>query len=159
MADNADSDLYNNSAAQDETDWSVYIDSNNYQILGFLQMCIERRFHLAVQECFKKETSLADTDYWIHTGVGGSPQMESEVDQKAPRYCYSQGARIMGWSAHGSKCGGMPGLSDEVILKALQETLNRNSKKYPETWHLGFFAKERPDGNVEVLRLEPKTDE
>jgi hypothetical protein len=145
-----------NSLPQAEGDWSIFTDPNHYRILGFLQMCIEKRFHLAVQERFKKETSLVDVDYWIHTDVGGSPNMEGHV--AAPRYCYTQGARIMGWSAHGSNCGGFPGKSDAEILAALKQTLQGKSKLYPEARHLGFFAKEGPRGDdVEILFIELET--
>jgi hypothetical protein len=155
MADDNDERLQ-----KEEGIWSVFEDPNNYPPLGFLQMCIERRFHLAVQDRFMKETGLGETDYWIHTDAGGSPKMESEVHLVAPNYCYAapQRARIMGWSAHGSKCGGFPtGATDWEILKALQETLNKKPGMYPGARHLGFFAKEGQTGNqIEILLIEPK---
>jgi len=165
MADDKDPNLqtdshsHENPAPQNEGDWSVFVDPNKYQALGFLQMCIEKRFHLAVQECFKKKTGLGDTDYWIHTDAGGSPNMESPTHLVSPKYCYEQGARIMGWSAHGSKCGGLPGVPDQDILNRLKETLVRNSTRYLDTWHLGFFAKEGSRGDdveILVIELEPR---
>lgn len=152
-----DTPSHEHAVTQDADNWSVYVDANEYSILGFLQMCIERRFHVAVQERFKIETKLAETDYWIHTGVGGSPKMETQTHMEAPIYCYGQGARIMGWSAHGSKCGGFrPGTPDPDILNALKETLNRNAKRYPDARHLGLFAKEGEHaGDVEILVIQP----
>jgi hypothetical protein len=163
MADDKDPNLQTDSPLRESPapqNWSVFVDPNKYQALGFLQMCIEKRFHMAVQERFKEVTGLGDTDYWIHTDAGGSPNMESAVHLVAPKYCYNEGARIMGWSAHGSKCGGFPGRSDEYILNALRETLSRNSRRYSDTWHLGFFAREGPSaGEIEILVIEPERDE
>lgn len=147
-----------NPSPQEEGQWSVYVDSNNYQILGFLQMCIERRFHMALQERFQEATGLRSTDYWIHTDVGGSPKMEENV--AAPDYCYAppQNARIMGWSAHGSKCGGFGDADDDEIMDALRATLNEKPGLYPDATHLAFFAKDgTKEDDVVILVLHPET--
>ena len=152
MADDEDQHLQ-----KEEGVWSVCVDSNKYQTLGFLQMCIERRFHLAVQGRFMAETGLGETDYWIHTEIGGSPKMEHQVD--APEYCYDppHSVRKMGWSAHGSKCGGYDGVKDELILEALQKTLNEKPRLYPDAEHFGFFARQgQIIGEVEVLLIRPE---
>lgn len=153
MADDRDSEPNASSdkspSAPDQGSWSVSIDSDDYEVLGFLQMCIEKRFHKAVQERFEKETRLAGTAYWIHTGAGGSPKMEGQPD--APRYCYRQGARIMGWSAHGSKCGGFrEGDDNSVILAALRKTVANQQNAFPLAEHVGLFAIE-VNGNPEIF--------
>src|SRR5215467_4823326 len=86
--------------------------------LGFLQMCIDKRFHRIIQERFDAETGLTTQQYWLHADVGGSPGL-AKKRREAPDYCYDNfpALRDMGWSAHGSKCGGFPGEDDEYILK------------------------------------------
>ena len=153
----------NDQRPQEKGIWSVFKDPTNYQILGFLQMCIERRFHLAVQDRFMKETGLGETDFWIHTDAGGSPKMETETHLISPDYCYAPPRRVgvMGWSAHGSTCGGYEtGATDWEILKDLQATLNKKPRMYPNARHLGFFAKEGQMGDqIEILLIEPEKEE
>ena len=136
-----------------EGDWSVMDAPNEYKSLGFLQMCIERRFHQAVQQRFQEVAELKPTEYWIHTGVGGSPNMRDE--HQAPDYCKKQGATVMGWSAHGSRCGGLPEYSDAEILRLLIDTLMEKAKRYQGLEHHAFFAKEGNNpGEVEIWHLE-----
>lgn len=155
MAD--DKDLDTNSTTHEEGQWKVFPDSKKYELKGFLQMCIERRFHAAVQACFQEVTGLEETTYWIHTDVGGTPGMED--NDGAPNYCYEdpQNARIMGWSAHGSGCGGFPGMLDPAILDLLMETVERQAAEYPEARHFAFFARngQRP-GEIEVMYTKGK---
>lgn len=123
-----------------EGDWSVMVEADEYKPLGFLQMCIERRFHQAVQQRFQEVANLKPTDYWVHTGVGGSPNMRDE--HLAPDYCVKEGATVMGWAAHGSKCGGLPGYSDNKILHLLKATLVEKVERYKGLTHHAFFAQE-----------------
>jgi hypothetical protein len=104
--------------------------------LGFLQMCIDRRFHRAVQERFEAETGLATQQYWLHAEVGGSPGL-AKKRREAPDYCYENfpALRDMGWSAHGSKCGGFPGRNDDYILKKLRKIVKKRIKRYRSTHH------------------------
>ena len=134
-------------------DWTEIEDRERYALLGFLQMCIERRFHKAIQQRFESVTGLGPTDYWIHADVGGSPKMRYQ--EKAPDYCSTK-VRFMGWSAHGSTCGGFrAGDSDEFILAQLKNTLQEKVKKYPGITHHGFFAYEARSSHVMVLHLTP----
>ena len=68
---------------------------------GFLQLCADRRFHILIQQEFKKDAGLTSReDYWIHADAGGTPKMEGQ--RVAPDYCYKQKkVKLMGWSAHG----------------------------------------------------------
>ena len=152
MAD--DKDLDKNPSPEDELQWEVFVDEKEYNLKGFLQMCIERRFHAAVQKCFQGKTGLAETDYWIHTDVGGTPRMES--NRGAPDYCYDhpQNARIMGWSAHGSDCGGLPGMLDPAILQKLRDTFAVQAARYPDATHHGFFAKIL-NGQIHITHIRP----
>src|SRR5437016_9297253 len=70
-------------------------------LLGFLQLCADRRFHRCLQEQFQKDTGVnTPEDYWIHADAGGTPKMECQ--RTAPDYCYyDKKVRLMGWSAHG----------------------------------------------------------
>jgi hypothetical protein len=136
-----------------EGDWSVQDEPDEYKSLGFLQMCIERRFHQAVQQRFQEVTGLKPTEYWIHTGVGGSPKMRE--DHQAPDYCQKEGATVMGWSAHGSKCGGLAGYSDEEIRRLLRAALREKTERYRGLSHHAFFAEEGDvPGEVKVWHLE-----
>jgi hypothetical protein len=141
------------SSLMGEGDWSDMAEPNEYKSLGFLQMCIERRFHQAVQQRFQEVTRLKPTEYWIHTGVGGSPSMKDE--HEAPDYCKKEGAKVMGWSAHGSKCGGLPEHSDAEIRQLLKDTLRKKVARYRGLTHHAFFATEggKP-GDVKIWHLE-----
>ncbi len=97
-----------------------YPDPGIPPLLGFLQLCADRRFHRCLQDQFQKDTGInSPEDYWIHADAGGTPKMECQ--RIAPDYCYyDKGARLMGWSAHGDICGGFgPDVPDEVIQQAL----------------------------------------
>ncbi|HST23873.1 MAG TPA: hypothetical protein VLR90_22385 [Blastocatellia bacterium] len=145
-----------NPSPQEEGQWSFFEDSNDYQLLGFLQMCIEKRFHSAVQGRFQQVAGLSATNYWIHTDIGGSPKMEE--NDAAPNYCYAwpRNARFMGWSAHGSGCGGFENEDDDYILNALRDTLNKKLILYPEARHVGLFAKVRPGGGgIDIQVIGP----
>src|SRR3954452_5039688 len=91
-----------------EENWTVerlpYIE--DCPARGFLQLCADRRFHMPIQQQFKKDANLTSReDYWIHADAGGTPKMASQ--RVTPNYCYgSKGVRLMVWSAHGAGCGG-----------------------------------------------------
>ena len=133
------------------TDWIsvTFAGQDTAEPLGFLQLCIDPRFHRAIQEQFERLTDLAHTSYWLDTGVGGSPKMRGE--DLAPNYCYNHGARIMGWAAHGCKCGGFsPPLhphqaDDREIRDALAQTLEEKVFLYPDAQHYAFFATQEDD--------------
>ncbi len=97
QATNVNSNAEQQSNVLNEKDWSVQRcpDPGRRDILGFLQLCADRRFHRCIQERFQADTRLEPEDYWIHADAGGTPKMASQV--KAPNYCYDQGVKWMGW--------------------------------------------------------------
>ena len=120
---------------------------------GFLQLCADRRFHEIIQKEFKKDAHLTSReDYWIHADAGGTPKMEDQ--RVTPDFCYKQNdVRLMGWSAHGDKCGGFgEQVPDDVIRRALCETMQRNVKVYPEAKHFIYFVTvEKEQGREETV--------
>jgi hypothetical protein len=127
----------------DESYSTVICDkSPDYPVMGFLQLCADRRFHQCIQEAFRSDANLdVPQKYWIHADAGGTPKMTEQTT--APRYCYDdKGVRLMGWSAHGNGCGGFPpGTKDEVIEKALYETIPDKIEAYPDATHFVYFAR------------------
>ncbi|HKY30560.1 MAG TPA: hypothetical protein VJM12_21695 [Pyrinomonadaceae bacterium] len=110
-------------------------------LLGFLQLCADRRFHSLIQSEFQTDAKLnKSTDYWIHADAGGTPKMEDLTI--APNYCYKQKkVRLMGWSAHGAGCGGFgEEVPDDVIRKALQKTFKKQRRRYPKAKHFCYFV-------------------
>src|ERR1044072_2684380 len=119
-------------------------------ILGFLQLCADRRFHRLIQDQFQKDARLpTPEDYWIHADAGGTPKMECA--RTAPDSCYhTKGARKMGWSAHGDNCGGFgSNVPDDVIKQALLVIARRKVEEYPEAEHFIYFATTIRNGDEE----------
>lgn len=132
--------------------WLVqkYPDPGIPPILGFLQLCADRRFHRSLQEQFQKDTGMnSPEDCWIHADAGGTPKMECQ--RTAPDYCYyDKGVRLMGWSAHGDVCGGFgPNVPDEVIQQALLVVARRKMDEYPDAGHYIYFATMIKEGDAE----------
>ena len=118
-------------------------------ITGFLQLCADRRFHKCIQERFQMDAKLPSPDhYWIHADAGGTPKMECA--RTAPDYCYyKQDVKLMGWSAHGDKCGGFGhDVPDDEIQRALLVTARRKMEDYPEATHFIYFATTMQEGGV-----------
>lgn len=109
------------------------------QKLGFLQMCADRRFHHEVERKFQETTGLSETDYWIEATAGGTPAIE---DPKTADYAYTHGARVMGWAAHGSNCGGYPEVNDEDMRKKLKAAVEQRQPRYPDATHYKIFSDE-----------------
>ena len=128
---------------QPASQWKVekYPFTENPPRRGFLQLCADRRFHELLQRQFRSDAGFSATeDYWVHADAGGTPMMgESKV---TPDYCYyDNDVRLMGWSAHGDKCGGFGDeVKDDVIKQALCETMQKNVKDYPEAKHFIYFV-------------------
>ena len=133
-------------------------------ILGFLQLCADRRFHRYLQEQFQADAKLkSPEDYWIHSDAGGTPKMECQ--RTAPDYCYyDKEVRLMGWSAHGKICGGFgPNVPDEVIKQALVTVYRRKRDDYPCARHFVYFATTIGEGDAEetvvhCMKHEPAAD-
>ena len=136
----------------DQQEWLVqkYPDPGIPPLLGYLQLCADRRFHRILLEQFQKETGLnSPEDCWIHADAGGTPKMECQ--RTAPDYCYyDKEVRLMGWSAHGDICGGFgPDVPDEVIQKALLVVARRKIEDYPDASHFIYFATTIKGGDAE----------
>ena len=127
-----------------------YPDPGIPPLLGFLQLCADRRFHRCLQDQFQKDTGInSPEDYWIHADAGGTPKMECQ--RTAPDYCYyDKKVRLMGWSAHGDICGGFgPNVPDEVIRQALLVVSRRKVEEYPDAAHFVYFATLSKEGDAE----------
>jgi hypothetical protein len=135
-----------------EENWDVRIlpYTDDVALLGFLQLCADRRFHRDIQEQFQEDAGLeSPEDYWIHADAGGTPKMECQ--RTAPDYCYyDKKVRLMGWAAHGAVCGGFgPNVPDEVIRRALIVVWRRKREEYPEARHFVYFATTIQEGDAE----------
>jgi hypothetical protein len=127
-----------------------YPDPGIPPLLGYLQLCADRRFHRILLEQFQADSGLnSPEDCWIHADAGGTPKMECQ--RIAPDYCYyDKGVRLMGWSAHGDTCGGFgPDVPDEVIQKALLVVARRKVEDYPDANHFIYFATTTAEGNAD----------
>jgi hypothetical protein len=136
------SELRSNVLSDDNYSIVICDNSPEYPILGFLQLCADRRFHDCIQTHFRDDAKLdAPQKYWIHADAGGTPKMTAQTI--APNYCYhDKKVRLMGWSAHGNICGGFPpGTSDEAIEEALYDTIPDKIKAYPLATHFVYFAR------------------
>lgn len=141
-----------NSNLPNKESWSKQISPNtpDSPVLGFLQLCADRRFHSAIQRQFQADTRLqSPEDYWIHADAGGTPKMECL--RTAPDYCYyDKKVQVMGWSAHGKVCGGFgPNVPDEVIKQALIVVSQRRRDDYPNASHYVYFATTVGEGDAE----------
>lgn len=110
-------------------------------------MCADRRFHSKVEEEFRHLTGLLATEYWIEATAGGAPAVENP---KTADYAHAHGARIMGWAAHGSGCGGFPGVSDEEIREKLAKVIEERKTRYPDATHFRIFSTDE-ETNVEKV--------
>jgi hypothetical protein len=115
-------------------------------VYGFLQLCADRRFHRATMQEFERLTGLAENEYWIEAAAGGAPSWSEPT--KTGLFAYDQGARVMGWAAHGDHCGGFPGVSNEEMRGKVEASLNSRANEFPEAEHYALFAHE---GGVEVV--------
>ena len=113
---------------------------------GFLQLCADRRFHRLTMVEFEQLTGLGEGDYWIEARAGGAPSWSDNT--KTARYAYGEGARFMGWAAHGDSCGGFPGVSNDELRQKVEGTLESRAGEFPEAEHIALFAHR---GGVEVV--------
>jgi hypothetical protein len=116
----------------------VRVRRRGEQRLGFLQLCVDRRFHRLTMAAFEEATGLASTAYWIEAVVGGAPG--HALRPRGAEYARAHGARVMGWAAHGNGCGGFPDVGDDRLRAMLEATLGRRRVEYPDAEHLAFFG-------------------
>lgn len=110
-------------------------------------MCADRRFHAEVEEKFRGATGLSETDYWIEATAGGASAIENP---KTADYAYAHGAKIMGWAAHGSGCGGFPEVNDKDIREKLNKVVEDRKERYSDAVHYRIFSVEKPEGMMET---------
>ena len=114
------------------------IDRESPEVLGFLQLCADRRFHRAVMAAFEAETGLPPDGYWIEATAGGAPAFETM--SATASFAFDKGAAIVGWAAHGDACGGFPGLSNDEVEATLEATARTRAGEVPGAEHWMLFA-------------------
>ena len=165
MNDQPNSETTNENPTDPES-WAELgcVEADEPPLLGYLQLCADRRFHKCIQDRFQFEAALSSREsYWIHADAGGTPKMENQ--RIAPDYCYHQkGVRSMGWAAHGNGCGGFPpGTPDPTIRQQLTEVAQRKAAEYPEANHYVYFATllskgDKEEAVVYCMKYEKGTD-
>jgi len=126
--------------------------------LGFLQTCIDKRFVAETRRVFEQWTNLAPTEYWHEAYAGGAARDPSLVENDpktgnniyAHAYAAKHGATIFGWQAHVDGCGGLPGVGNTEIEKALDEHISAMVAKYPTFQHYRILAS---DAGIDIKRV------
>jgi hypothetical protein len=116
--------------------------------LGFLQLCADRRFHRRTMQAFERETGLRPDEYWIEARSGGAPVYQDTT--RAARIAYRNGARQMGWAAHGDGCRGFHGASDHDMRAKLDRAARARLEDFREAAHYTLFA---VGDDVTVIRI------
>lgn len=97
--------------------------------LGYLRTCIDRRFVAKTRELFEETTGLGPEDYWHQAYAGGAALFASDLEIN---YAIDHGAVIIGFQAHGDKCGGQPGVLNQEIEKRLDMQISLLKQKFPD---------------------------
>lgn len=113
-------------------------------VKGYLNVCMDKRFWQKATVLFAEKTGLAMTDFWVETNPGGVNTLENMTGQD---YAAGHGAVVFGWGAHGSNCGGQPGVSDEESRSRLMKKIEEKKVKFPDKKHFGLFF---TDEKVEI---------
>lgn len=106
--------------------------------LGFLQLCSDRRFHFLTMQAFEELTGLLEDGYWIEARPGGAPSWADNT--KIGRLAYREGAAHMGWAAHGDRCAGFHGASNDELRAKLVGTVRKRAQEFPRAAHYGLFG-------------------
>lgn len=106
---------------------------------GYLSMCMDKRFWEKAAKAFSDKTGLSTTDFWLETNPGGA---NTQTNPLGEDYAAANGAEIFGWGAHGSHCGGQPGVSDEESKARLLVKIAEKKAKFPDKKHYGIFLTE-----------------
>lgn len=109
------------------------------EIKGYLSVCMDRRFWKLAADAFTEKTGLALTDFWLETNPGGA---NTQANPTGEDYAAHHGAEVFGWGAHGSTCGGQPGVSDEESKARLLKKIEEKKAKFPDRKHYGLFLTE-----------------
>ncbi|MDQ3822316.1 MAG: hypothetical protein M3321_03645 [Actinomycetota bacterium] len=122
--------------------------SSDERALGVLQLCSDRRYHRLTMAAFERATGLRADEYWIEARPGGAPAYADTT--RLARIAYREGARHMGWAAHGDGCRGFYGASDDELRARLQRAGRARSDDFRDAAHYVLFALR---GDVEVTRI------
>jgi hypothetical protein len=114
---------------------------------GYLRKCMDKRFGKATRDAFEKISGLGPLNYWLESYPGGAAV---STNSTGCSYAASHGATIFGWQAHGSGCGGQPGISDEEIQKRLDAEIAKRKAEFPGT-HYRIYCTEN---GVEVNEVK-----
>lgn len=147
---------------------------------GFLRSCIDKRFVEATRREFEKHVrddlnlpEFGPTSYWHEAYAGGSaknppgkpPDGYPDNTSDGEKYAADHGARIFGWQAHISNCGGFPPPpppQDPEIEAGLLEMFNAKKSQYPQAIiQYMILARETETGEVKVhfTRYPPRPEE
>ena len=107
---------------------------------GFLRTCMDKRFVASTRAAFERASGLRPADYWHESYAGGSAV--DPANTVGEDYASAHGATIFGWQAHLNGCGGQPGVSDEEIIKRLDQMIAKKRKKFPHARHFRIVASE-----------------
>ncbi|MBD0347712.1 MAG: hypothetical protein ICV59_01045 [Thermoleophilia bacterium] len=116
--------------------------------LGYLQLCADRRFHRRTMEAFEAATGLGPDEYWIEARPGGAPAYPGTTN--AGRLAYREGALHMGWAAHGDRCLGFSGESNDEIRRKLHRAARARAEEFARAIHYELFGE---GGDVTVVRV------
>jgi hypothetical protein len=97
---------------------------------------MDRRFWWNAAELFAERAGMPLHDFWLEPNPG------TKTDSLGEDFAIAQGAQIFGWGAHGSACGGQPGLTDQEIRIRLDAKIAEKEAKYPDKKHFGLFMTE-----------------
>ena len=122
-------------------------ESSSPPRLGFLQLCADRRYHRKTMLAFERATGLRPDEYWIEARSGGAPAYQAAT--RAARVAYREGARHMGWAAHGDRCRGFHGASDHEMRQKLGRAARARAGDFRLATHYELFGE---GGEVEVRR-------
>lgn len=87
---------------------------------------------------FEAATGLGADEYYVEARPGGAPVYADTT--KSARLAYRDGARHMGWAAHGDVCRGFDGESDDAMRRRLARTVRKRAEDFPRATHYEIFA-------------------
>jgi hypothetical protein len=118
--------------------------------LGYLALCMDRRFVEATRQAFQQKTGLGDTAFWQESWPGGAAVAHDELGEN---YAYEHGARMFGWQAHGDTCGGQQGVTNDEIQQRLDAMIAKKVEKFSNATHFRIFVTE---GIVSIKQITLK---
>ena len=115
---------------------------------GYLQLCSDRRYHRRTMAAFERATGLRADEYWIEARPGGAPAYQDTT--RLARIAYREGARHMGWAAHGDACRGFYGASDHDMRAKLERAARSRADDFRDAAHYTLVGL---DSDVAVSRI------